>query len=768
VLHPVIDLFERAAKFARDDAPSRKLDKLETLLAQATTNVVDAAPLIAALLAIPANGRYPPLSVSPQRQKERTLEILLEQLAGLARRQPVLAIHEDVHWADPTTLELLDLVIDRVRALPVLVIITFRPEFTPLWLGHAHVTLLSLSRLGRRQGAAMVEHLTGGKALPTEVLEQIVERTDGVPLFLEELTKAVLELGLLKEEAGSYALAGPLPPLAIPSTLQDSLMARLDRLAPVREVAQIGSVIGREFSHELLAAVVDLPDADLVDAMNQLASTGLVFRRGSPTHASYLFKHALVQDAAYNSLLISRRQQLHGRIAQVLEERFPDTSAVEPELLAHHFSQAGLVEKAIEYHERAGRRAISQSAVVEALAQFDRALARLQGLPPSKERQRRELSIQLALGSGHVAVHGFTARATGDAYRRAAELCEELGEARELFPVLYGLCLYHLYGAELAQAKAVGERLLKLAETTDDHGLLFFAHRAAGVSALPAGDFAKARFHLERALQLYDPAEHRTPAFIYAIDPRVVCLDYLARTLLPLGFPEQALAANDEAVREARLLSHRNSLALPLFFGGVVHQIIGDREGVEVRGRELAEIAGDAGFRFWQAGATVLSGWARAEAGGLEDGRLEIKRGVDEWCGTGAEYMLPYFLALLAQVECRAGRAQAALSLLEEALSRVERTGERWFEAEIFRIEGEVLSTLGRLTDTRASLRRAVETAARQEARFWELRAALSRVRIDGDVGARERVACLCTAFSEGFELPDLQAARALAFDTAG
>ncbi len=375
----------------------------------------------------------------------------------------------------------------------------------------------------------MVEHLTGGKALPAEVLEQIMERTDGVPLFVEELTKAVLELGLLKEEAGSYALAGPLPLLAIPSTLQDLLMARLDRLAPVREMAQIGSVIGREFSHDLLAAVVDLPEVDLDDVMSQLVTTGLVFRRGASTHASYILSMRSCKmrpTTASSSLAGSTFIAASHRSSR---RAFPETAAADPALLAHHFSQAGHIEKAVEYHERAGRRAIGQSAVTEALAQFNRALERLQGLPLSKERQRRELGIHLALGSGHVAVHGFAARATGDAYRRAAELCEELGETRELFPVLYGLCLYYLYGAELAQSMAVGKRLLKLAETTDDHGLLFFAQRAAGVSALPAGDFTKARFHLEQALQLYDPGEHRTPAFIYAFDPRVVCLDYLAR-----------------------------------------------------------------------------------------------------------------------------------------------------------------------------------------------------------------------------------------------
>jgi predicted ATPase len=497
--------------------------------------------------------------------------------------------------------------------------------------------------------------------------------------------------------------------------------------------------------------------------MDQLVTTGLVFRRGASTRATYVFKHALVQDAAYNSLLISRRQQLHARIAQVIEERFPDAAAAEPELLAHHFGQAGLVEKAVEYHERAGRRAIAQSAVSEALAQFGTALERLKGLPRSKERLRRELGIHIALGSGHVAVHGFAAPATGDAYRRASELCEELGEPRELFPVLYGLCLYHLYGAELAEAKSTAERLLKLAENTEDRGLSFFAHRAAGVSALPAGDFPQARFHLEEALALYDPVEHRSPAFVYAFDPRVVCLDYLARTLLPLGLPEQAMKVNDEATREARRVSHRNSLALPLFFGGVVHQILGDRDGVEERCIELARIATDGGFHFWRAGSTVLRGWTLAEVGDLDAGRLEIRRGADEWRASGAEFMVPYFLALLAQIEMKAGFPKAALPPLEEADARVQRTGEGWFAAEILRLKGEVLAMLDRPEDAMVCFAHALDTAVRQRARFWELRGALSIARLDHDgAGALERVARLQAGFSEGFGLPDLKAARAL------
>jgi predicted ATPase len=614
----------------------------------------------------------------------------------------------------------------------------------------SHHSAMSLAPLDRAQVRKMVGELASRHALSREVVEGVSERTGGVPLFVEEVTRLLLERGA---EGDAHA---------IPPTLQQSLAARLDRLGPAREAAQIGAVLGRDFSYALLCGVAEMEEPALQASLERLTEADLLLAEGAPPRATYRFKHALIQDAAYESLLRSRRQQLHARVAQVLEERFAETASAEPVVLAHHFGRAGQAVKAVEYHEQAGRRAIAQSAVQEAFAQFGGALELLQGLPRSEEHLRRELGIQIALGSGHVAAHGFAARATGDAYRRASNLCEELGETRALFPVLYGLCLYHLYAAQLSDARSAAERLLKLAETTGAPDLLFFAHRAAGVAALPAGDFSHARFHLEQALTLFDLGLHRAPAFVYAFDPRVVCLDYLSRTLLPLGFPEQALAASEAAVREARLVSHRNTLALPLFFGGIVRQILGDREGVEARCGELAQLAADAGFQFWQAGATVLSGWALAEAGDLEAGRREIQQGMEEWRATGAEYLMPYFLALLAQVEQRAKSPQTALPMLEEACIRVERTSERWYDAEIYRLEGEVLAALDRIADARACFARALETAAGQQARFWELRAALSIWRLDHDPAARDRVVRLKAGFSEGFELSDLKAARLL------
>jgi predicted ATPase len=542
-------------------------------------------------------------------------------------------------------------------------------------------------------------------------------------------------------------------------------MARLDRLAPVKEVAQMGAAIGRQFSYELLAAISPLPESDLLEALRQLVDAELVFSKGRPPEAVYTFKHALVQDTAYGSLLKSRRQQLHARIAQAIETEFPKIARKEPNVLAHHFGQAGLLDKAITYHEQAGRRALASSALAEALSQFSSALEQLAMLPRSEERLNRELSIHLAMGSAHVAASGFAAPATGKAYKRSAELCEELSNTRQLFPVLYGLCLYHLYGAELAESAAAADRLMKLAQPSGDRDFVFFANRAVGVSALPAGNFGKARDHLDRALTVYDPQEHRAPAFVYAFDPRVVCLDYLARALLPLGFPEQAIATNDEAVLEARHSEHQNSLALPLFFGGVLHQMLGNQTAIEERCQELAKIAADAGFRFWFAGATILRGWTVADKGDLATGAETIEKGIEEWRATGANYMLPYFLALQAQVANKASRRDRALRLLDKAENRVERTGERWFLAEILRLKGETLAKIGTvsLAEAKASLLQASETAKAQEARYWEFRAALSLARLDpGDLSARQRLARCLAALTEGANLKDILTARSL------
>ena len=738
-LYPIVGLLERAAGLSGEDPPERQLDKLEAMIGLATTDVGAVAPLLADLLAIPAGDRYPPLALSPRRRKEQTFAALLDQLAGLAARQPVLALYEDVHWADPTTLELLDLAGESVQALRILTVITFRPEFRPPWTDAAHVTLLTFNRLSRRHAVAMVERVTAGKPLPAEVLEQIVARTDGVPLYVEEVTKAVLESGLLLDGGDRYMLAGPLPALAIPATLHDSLMARLDRLALVRGGAQGGAVIGREFSFELLAAIVPLAEPELITALAKLVAADLVFQRGLPPDASYVFKHALLQDAAYESLLRSRRQVLHARIAQVLEDRFGELVRGQPETVAHHWANAAVHDRAVDHWTRAGQVALARSAITEAVRHFRAALSDLAKLTESAERDRRELGVQRALGSAVVAAHGVAAPETRCAYERALELSERIGDFGEMFPVLYGLASYHLYAANLAAGRAAANRLLMLAESSDDATQSFYAHRAAGVCAYPTAEFAAARHHLERALALYCPTEHRAPAFVYAFDPHVVCLDYLARSLLPLGEVGAAVRLADEALAEARRLDHRNSLCFTLFYGATVHQQLGDRRKVELLHAQLAEIAGEERFPIWGAGAKVMRGWLAVDAGAPGPGSELIAEGIRDWQATGACLMLPYFEALLAEAAADEGRLDEAAAVLRAALQRADATGELWFGAELHRHLSRTMRAQGERAAARRELELALEIADRQGARFWRLRAAVELARHmveEGESGA--------------------------------
>jgi class 3 adenylate cyclase len=522
-LYPVIGLLERAAGFARDESMDARLDKLEALLARGTGALGEAVPLIAALLGIETGARYPAPALSPQRRKQRTLEVLVDQVEGLAARQPVLPVYEDVHWVDPTTLEALDLLIERVQRLPVLVLITFRPEFSPPWTGHAHVMQLSLSRLTRRHGRALVAAVTGGKALPDEVLDQILAKTDGVPLFVEELTKAVLESSLLRDTGDHYGLAGPLPPLAIPATLHDSLMARLDRLAPVKEVAQTAAVIGREFSHELLAAVAPLSGSQLRNALDQLVQSELVFQRGRPPAATYAFKHALVQDTAYQSLLRSRRQLLHGQIADVLEARFPDTAEHAPGVLARHLSEAGMADRASEYYERAGQQAVAHSASNEAVAHFGKALEQLRTLSKTPERTRREIALLTAQAGALVNVTGLASDDLERTYIEARDLCERLRDPHQQFVVEWGLWHVYIGRAEHHRARELADRLIARADSERDPELMLQALHADWSTLTFMGENRAARDRSEQGWALYDREAHGGHAFIYGGHDPGVC-----------------------------------------------------------------------------------------------------------------------------------------------------------------------------------------------------------------------------------------------------
>src|SRR5215471_8864795 len=467
-LRPFIAQLERAAGFKADDAPELRLDKLEAVLAMGASRVEAVASLFAALLSTPFDERYPSLALSPTQQRRRTLAALLDQFEGLARRQPILLLFEDLQWADATSLELLDLMVERVRQLPVLALFTFRAEFEPPWVGLPQVGTLTLGRLDRSNVESMVAQVTGGRVLPAEVMKQIVIKTDGNPLFVEELTKTVLEAGILVEDAEGYRLDGPLPPLAIPATLHDSLMSRLDRLAPVREIAQTGAAIGREFSYSLVRALVGRDETALKDGLDQLEQAGLVFCRGEPPDSVYSFKHALVRDAAYESLLRSRRQQLHGQIARALEQGFADIVASQPEIVAHHFTQAGLVEPAIDYWLKAGQQAARRSANAEALNHLARGLELLPNIDDPMLRNKSELLLQTSLGHSLRSIKGWSIDSVKHAYTRALQLCKESGFDEHTLPAVFGLWTWNFLRAALGEAQGLAEHLVNIAEKLDD------------------------------------------------------------------------------------------------------------------------------------------------------------------------------------------------------------------------------------------------------------------------------------------------------------
>ncbi|MCP3373617.1 AAA family ATPase [Bradyrhizobium cajani] len=767
-LFPVIGLLERAAGFAADDSAATKIDKLEALLALSTDDVSAVASLLAALLSLDTGARYPPLEMSPHRQKERTLEELVAQVLGLAARRPVLAIYEDVHWADPTSLELLDLLADRVQGARVLVLITFRPEFEPPWMRYTHVTALTLSRLSRRQGAAMVARLSHGKALPPAVLEQIVAKTDGVPLFVEELTRTVLETNLLRDAGDHYALAGPLPPMAIPTTLQESLLARLDRLAPAREVAQVAAAIGREFSHELLAIAAALRESDLQAALDDLVGSGLVFRRGTPPQATYSFKHALVQDAAYATLVRVKRQRLHARIAAALEEHFQGIVQAQPELLAHHYMEAGLAEPAIDYWLRAGQAEIARSATAEAIAQLTKGLELIPVLPDDAPRWRRELELQVALGVALMAAKGWAAPEVGRANARARDLCERLGDTSRLFPVLYGEWVFHVVRAELEAGRTAGEELLRRAQEQNDAAAETIGNRIVGTAELLRGELGVARAHLERTLALYDPIAHRSLAFLFAQDPSVAGLSVLSWGLFALGYPEQARARSEKALTDAKELSHRNTLGYALLYGCILSQLRKDQDQARDLANALIALAAEQDSPHFLGAGIVIRGWTLGAAGDFGAGIAQIQDGLAMWQATGAGFLVPYFQSLLAEVHGRSGAMNAGLDLIAEALDRVAETGEEWFEAELHRKMGELMLRLPISDPTAAEARfwHAAETARRQGAKLWELRATTRLARLWGEQGRRCEAHDLLTPiygqFTEGFGTPDLQAAKAI------
>jgi class 3 adenylate cyclase/predicted ATPase len=772
-LYPVISQMERAAGLHRDDTSLTKLSKLDALLTQTSTSKEDAA-LFAEVLSLPNDGRYPTLDLTPQQRRQRTLEALTGQLERLASQRPVLMIFEDVHWIDPTSLEALTRSVDQIKALSALLIVTFRPEFIAPWVGQSQVTSIILSRLGERDAATIVASLAGNKELPADVLAEIVERTDGVPLFVEEMTKAVLEAES-ESDARKTTAAVPSSSMAVPASLHASLMARLDRLGSAKEVAQIGAVIGREFSHPLLAAVVSEPEAQLLSALERVTAAGLMLRQGVPPQATYLFKHALIQDAAYGTLLRGPRRALHARIADTLESQFADIAETQPELVARHCTEAGLIEKAAGLWGKAGQRSLERSALVEAAEQLSRALSQIKTLPAAPALRREAIKLQVAFATVLFHVKGYTAPETIAAFERADAMIQEaevLGERPEdellRFSVLYGQWTGNHSAGNLVSALEVAKHFLAVAEKQPLSAPLLMAHRVMGATLCLLGQFATARQHLDRAVMLYCPKEHEPLATRFGQDIGVAALGYRAYALYCLGYPESALRDAEEALKSARALSQTGTLAAALLFASTVNFFCRKFGEAEARAEELIALAEKYGLAYWKDIAGMFGGWVFA-ATNRGDGAVKlISQSLSGLTKARTTIFFQFSLVCLARAHVSCGRFAEAQDALSRAIDSIEKTKGRWDEAEVLRTAGEI-ARLGPLSDAvkaEAYLDRALVVARQQNAKSWELRAAMSMARLWRDQRkpqeARDLLAPIFGWFTEGFDLPDLMEAKAL------
>jgi len=772
-LSPIIGHFERASGLKHDDTVKTKLDRLDALLTRSATAAGNSA-LLAEMLSLPNDGRYPTLALDPQQRRQKTLEALVNQIEALSRSAPVLMIFEDAHWTDPTSLELVGRIVDRIEALRVLLLITFRPEFEPPWIGLPHMTAITINRLGRRDIDSIIDRIVGNKFLPPDIREDLIDRTDGIPLFIEEMTKAVLEADN-EDDARRTTAAIPSAKLEIPATLHASLMARLDRLGPAKELAQIGSAIGREFSHTLIEAVAGKPQADLETALQRLISAGLLFRQGVSPHAHYLFKHALVQDAAYSTLLREHRRALHKRIVEALEARFAEIVERQPELLAHHCSDAGLIEKAAGLWAKAGQRSLERAALPEAAEQLNRALSQIATLPSTPALRREEIKLQVALITPLMHFRGYGAEETRTATVRARTLIEQAeacGEAPEdpllLFSVLYSFFVANFNSFNASAVTGSAAQFLKLAEEQNAATPRMLGHRLVGVAQTTTGNFAEAFTHLDIVITSYNPTEHRELATRFGQDIRVAALCFRSWVRWMLGYPDAALADARSAVREAREVGQGIPLMYSLYFASYALICCGEYTDVNARLDELIPMATEKNAAQWRGGGMMHRGVIEALTGKASDAITTIPSGIAAWQSSGSVAFVPWYAAHMARAHAELGRFDEASREIAEALTAIEKTGETWCESDVHRIAGEIalLAPEPDVGKAKAHFARALAVARKQQAKSWELRAATSLATLlrdqDQHDDARELLTPVYSWFGEGFETLDLKRARTL------
>lgn len=767
---PSIDHFERTLKFARDEAPESKLDKLEALIVGENGRPLSDVRFIASILSIPCEARYGPLTITPQKQKDETLRTLVDFAEAVARKRPSVVLFEDVHWADPTTLEVLDLLVDRLKRLPLLMVLTHRPEFQNRWATHDHVETISLTKLTRAQSKAMVSRLAGYKALPKDLVEQILIKTDGVPLFVEELTKSILEQGQLKDAGDHYDYLGSSRSITIPATLRDSLMARLDRYRPVKEIAQIGAAIGREFSYELISAVAPQADAELEDLLERLTASGLAFRKGTVPEATYTFKHALVQEVAYKSLLKRDWPRLHTKIAKKIEERFPNIKNTEPEMLAHHYTQAGRFEQAAAYWVRAGQNALTRMALTEAIAHLEAGLRVIASLPASEARDRSELECRVLLSTAWEAYGGWPAPQLADVLKPALPLARAARQPKLLARTLWGLWVQMMSVGPVKESLVWAEELLGAGEEMADEELLLVGHMALMVCNFWLGNPHVVERHAKAIIERYVRERHGHIVKSMNHDPKTLAGIYLAQVLWILGYPDQAAAIVDERDAHARLIGHPFDIGFVLTLGAWVFHYRREPEKQYARNEAVKKLARDAGLPFLsEVLAPYLStGISLAQQGRLAEGIEQMRTGIRFWEAAGAKTVTPYVRSRLGEALARNGDVDGGLSHVDAMLEQIARPGweERSHLAEILRLKGWMLSLKGDLAGAERNYFASLDCAREQRAKSWELRTSIGLAQLWQAQGKRKEACDLLTPiygwFTEGFDTKDLIEAKAL------
>jgi class 3 adenylate cyclase/predicted ATPase len=759
-LYPVVTHIENLLQIGRAEPPEVKLGKLEEALGRSGLPLEETIPLFASLLSLPlAEERYPALALPPEQLRQRTLDTLVAWLLAEAEQHPALTAWEDLHWADPSTLEMLALVLEQTPTVRMLHVLTFRPEFEQPWPRRSHMTPITLNRLERPQVEALITHRAGGKALPAEVVAHIVAKTDGVPLYVEELTKMLLDSSLLRAEGDQYLLTGPLSAVSIPDTLQDSLMARLDQLRAAKQVAQLGAVLGREFAYDVLQAIAPMDEAALRDGLRKLVEAELLYQRGRPPRARYVFKHALIQDAAYASLLRSARQQVHANVAQALMEKLPELAETQPELLAHHYTQAGLLAPALDRWQAAAERALQRSAYVEAIHSIDQALAQLTQLPPDEARDRRELELQAMKLSPLQPVKGYSSPELDAASARALTLCRSLGDRARLFPVLYARWGIQYVAGRHREGFTLSREFLEAARTSDDDAALIVGLRIHAAGLFMRGDAEEARGLVREALPLYIPQRHRPLITRFAQDLRAQNLIYFALSQALLGSIDEARTLGDEAIAHARSVDHVNTLAYTLFHCGVwLRAILRETDALRRHGAELLDLAREHRLGFWRAIATpfLLEG---------EEAERAVRVFQREFNGG---LTVPQQLGHVADSYVATGRTGEAARVLAEARELMEQQGDVYWEPELFRVSGRVAAAEGRGAPVEAvsAFERALRLARERGAHLLELRAATDLARLQVAQGqrleARKVLAPVYGLFTEEADAADVQEAGAV------